>query len=140
MENSLKNKHPSPLFFHGQQSNMDQRWQNIGLLLMPSRFEGMPMAALEAMARGIPVLAFAVGGLPTLIEHGRNGWLVPAGNTEAFAAYIRTWQSLTSAQRQAMGHAARRTVDMNFSREAVIPQYLNLYQSAQKPQQAGAEL
>ena len=50
-------------------------------LVMPSRTEGLPNAALEAMAMGVPVAATAVGGLPQLLDHGRCGLLL--GDAEA---------------------------------------------------------
>ena len=57
----------------------------LDVLLHPSRAEGLGTAVIDAMALGVPPVAFAVGGLPELIEHGRNGLLVPAGDVSAFA-------------------------------------------------------
>jgi len=44
-------------------------------LLLASQSEGLPLVALEAMARGIPVISTRVGGMPEIIEHGVSGWL-----------------------------------------------------------------
>jgi glycosyltransferase involved in cell wall biosynthesis len=61
----------------------------VDLLLLPSRFEGMPITVLEALACGLPVVASAVGEVPSLVRHERNGWLVhdrePASFAEAIA-------------------------------------------------------
>ena len=58
-------------------------------MLVPSRSESFGLVALEAAACGIPVVAAAVGGLRTLVEHGRTGFLVEGRQPEAFAAYAR---------------------------------------------------
>ena len=55
--------------------------------LVPSRSESFGLVALEAAACGIPVVAAAVGGLRTIVEHGRTGFLVAGREAEAFAAY-----------------------------------------------------
>jgi len=55
-------------------------------MLHPSSAEGLGTAVIDAMALGVPPIAFRVGGLPELIEDGRSGLLVPAGDNAAFAA------------------------------------------------------
>lgn len=59
------------------------------LLAVPSIWpENMPLAVLEALAAGVPVLASEIGGLPELIQHGVNGWQVPPGDADAIAAAL----------------------------------------------------
>ncbi|HET7456971.1 MAG TPA: glycosyltransferase family 4 protein [Gemmatimonadaceae bacterium] len=57
----------------------------LDVLWHPSRAEGLGTAVIDAMALGVPPVAFAVGGLPELIEPGRSGLLAPAGDVDAFA-------------------------------------------------------
>ena len=56
-------------------------------MLVPSRSESFGLVALEAAACGTPVVAAAVGGLITLVEHGDTGFLVPTRNPDEYAAY-----------------------------------------------------
>lgn len=58
-------------------------------LVMSSFAEGLPMVIMEAFAVSRPVIATFVAGIPELVEHGRSGWLVPAGDVEALAAAMR---------------------------------------------------
>ncbi|HXW13031.1 MAG TPA: glycosyltransferase family 4 protein [Terriglobia bacterium] len=62
------------------------RWD---VFVLPSLEEGFPIAALDAMAAGLPVVATAVGGVPELIEDGKTGYLVPPRDTEALASRLR---------------------------------------------------
>ncbi|HSF64508.1 MAG TPA: glycosyltransferase, partial [Paracoccaceae bacterium] len=76
-------------------------------LILPSFAEGLPVVAMEAMAAGRPVLATAVAGLPELVEPGRSGWLVPAGDATALAEGIDRIADLSPEELAAMGRAAR---------------------------------
>jgi glycosyltransferase involved in cell wall biosynthesis len=57
-----------------------------GALVVPSRSEGMPRVIVEAFARGVPVIATAVGGIPDVVRHDETGLLVPPGDHHALAA------------------------------------------------------
>ncbi len=58
------------------------------IFIYPSFHEGIPIAVIEAMACGLPVVATRAGGLPDLVQEGVNGFLVPAGQAEALADQV----------------------------------------------------
>lgn len=116
--------------FHGHSSAMEETWRQVGLLLMPSRAEGLPMAALEALARGIPVAGSAVGGLPSLLRGLGGNWLFEAGNVEAAAGAVRRWHDLAPSALAAVRHDARRAVEERFSPSAALPAILSAYRAA----------
>ncbi|MFT6984552.1 MAG: glycosyltransferase involved in cell wall biosynthesis [Psychromonas sp.] len=125
--NALKEYCPDNLHLHGQQRNMDAVWPQIGLLVITSRYEGLPMAALEAMARGIPVLAFRVGALDKLIQHNYNGWLIEQGDIEQLALQIVHWQKISVTDKQSFQAAAKKVIDKKFSSKVAIPKLIAHY-------------
>lgn len=76
--------------------------------------EAQPLTIIEAMACGIPVVAFRVGGIPDLIIDGETGFLVDAGDTAAFEARVRTLLSDPDL-REKMARAARARFEAGFS-------------------------
>ena len=111
--------------FHGHQQNMNKVWQSIDVLIIPSRYEGLPMAALEAMSLGIPVIATAVGNLPQLINHSENGYLT--NDAKELEACINIWLSLSQNERSTLRQQAIETINKTYSPQAVIPQLLVCY-------------
>jgi len=118
------------LRFHGARAGMEGAWGGIGLLAITSRAEGLPLAALEAMAHGVPVAAFGLGGLPELIEDGRNGFLAPPEDLAALAAGVRRWAAMDPPARQAMAVAARGTIARDYARPRGIARVLAVYRAA----------
>ncbi|WP_117233932.1 glycosyltransferase family 4 protein [Vibrio maerlii] len=113
--------------FAGFQTNMAQCWGEIDLLVITSRFEGLPMTAIEAMARGIPILSLNVGAIVNLIEDQKNGWI--ASDMSSLSTKLQSYLSLSQNELNIIQRSARNTVSSNFSTEAVIPQVLKLYHS-----------
>lgn len=60
------------------------------VFVLPSRSEGLPLGLIEAMMMGLPCIASNVGGVPELLEHGRDGWLVARDDVEGLAAQLRS--------------------------------------------------
>ena len=113
--------------FMGAVAGMETAWRSIGLLVISSRAEGLPLAALEAMAHGVPVASFALGGLPELIEDGRTGFLAAPGDVSALTECVTRWLALGPEGRGAMARAAWRTVSERFSRTAGVAATRSLY-------------
>lgn len=124
----LQAKAPKNVTFHGQQKMADH-WQNIDLLCMPSRFEGLPMAALEAMAQSIPVVASKVGGLPQLINHQKSGWICSPENIDQFTSSICDWHALDTEAHYNISKAAFNTIKERYSPQAIIPKIETIYNS-----------
>ena len=98
------------------------------LLLLPSDAESFGLAALEAMACGVPVIGAAAGGLPEVVEDGRSGYLLPVGDVEGMASaalgLLRDEELWSRFSRE----ARRRAVEA-FPRDAIVDRYRGLYEA-----------
>lgn len=98
----------------------------LDLFLLPSETESFGLAALEAMACGVPVIATRTGGLPEVIDHDVTGMLYPVGDYEAMGgAAISLLKD--DERRRHMGDAARASAVERYSLDLIIPQYEELY-------------
>ena len=88
-------------------------WQ---YLLFPTDTEGMPNSVIEMMSMGIPVIASPVGGIPDIIDHGRNGWLMKGSGEEDILSALHDAVSCTENY-QSMSAAARKEIGHKFSLE-----------------------
>ncbi|MGI8439072.1 MAG: glycosyltransferase family 4 protein [Thermoleophilaceae bacterium] len=94
--------------------------------VLPSYAEGLPVALLEAMAQGLPVVATPVGGIPELIEHDRSGLLVTPGDVEGLAAALKRIANEPEL-RGRLGAEARRVVEAGFTRRAAMDRLTTLW-------------
>jgi N-acetyl-alpha-D-glucosaminyl L-malate synthase BshA len=113
--------------FLGKQDDVHDLLPLADLMLMPSQMESFGLAALEAMACGVPAIATRVGGVPELIDHGRNGMLFEIGDVAAMAEAAVALLS-DPGRLQQMSHAARQTAQQNFCTTRIIPLYEEYYQ------------
>lgn len=97
------------------------------LFCAPSRMENLANTVLESLACGTPVVAFAIGGMPDMIDHGANGYLAPPFDTADFAKGI-AW-GLAQRGRQDLRDACRKKITEQFSLDQEIEAYLRLYES-----------
>ena len=98
-------------------------------VVLVSRMEGLPNVVLEAMAHGKTVIATPVGGIPSLIEDGRTGFLVPVGDAAALRATIERVLADPELRRR-VGDAARARVTEYCSWDRVTDRTLQVYAEA----------
>ena len=116
----------APVRFLGFVRDVGQVLAAADVLALPSRTEGLPMAVLEAMAAGLPVVASAVGSLPEVLGEGA-GWLVPPGDVGALRDALG--QLTDPGRRQSVARTARARVEARYGARAMARTYRErLYQ------------
>ena len=119
------------VFFLGKLKNPLEALSIADLFLLPSESESFGLAALEAMACGVPVVASEAGGLPEVIRHGVSGMLAPVGDVDTMgdhAAFLLDPAHHERFRNQARERAAR------FGIDTVLPAYLEAYDRILQPQ------
>lgn len=117
--------------FLGNVANLEAVVSSCDLFLLPSETESFGMAALEALALEVPVIATRVGGLPEVVLDGEVGYLLPVADVAGMAD--RAIEILQNDElRQKLGHAARRHAIENFDIASVIPRYVEFYQRVRR--------
>lgn len=102
-----------------------EEYARCSAVVLASRQETVPMAVMEAMAAGKPVVSTDVGGLPYLVEDGKTGFIVKPADTRGFAS--RLLQLLENADlRKTMGSLSRRQAE-RFRLDVIAPKYRRLY-------------
>jgi len=113
--------------FVGKQARIVDYLCASDILLLPSEQESFGLAALEAMACELPVIATRVGGLPEVVDDGVTGFLSPVGDIDKMAE--DTYRLLTDKKfRRQMGRAARASAIARYSTHNIIPQYIEFYE------------
>ncbi len=113
--------------FTGKQLDIGTVLACSDLFLLPSATESFGLAALEAMAHRVPVIASRVGGIPEVIRHGVDGFLEPAGDVDAMALdAIRLLKD--KDLRRKFGESARKRAETTFAEDPIIDLYESLYE------------
>ena len=115
----------APLNWHGFVPTMAPYWQQLDVLLITSRAEGMPMAALEAMANGVVVIATDVGEMPSLID---SQWLVKESQWPQLAGKLKQLDQHGMAYWYALSQQQQHIVRANYSDTACWQQLRQIYQ------------
>ena len=108
------------------EARKDLFFQSIDLLCLPSHNENMPIALLEAMNYGRPVIATSVGSVPETIKDGVHGWLVPPRDIDKLATILDLAVSDPEELRR-RGQRARELVEAGYTWDANGPNYLTTY-------------
>ena len=113
--------------FLGKQDHMERLIPRMHALHLPSETEAFGLAALEAMACGVPPVATNTGGVPDLITHGIDGFMEAVGDTASQAR--RLIELLSDPARYArISAAARHTATTRFCTDLIIPFYERHYE------------
>ncbi len=115
------------VIFLGKQNDVIAKLGLADLFLLPSRLESFGLAALEAMACEVPVIATNVGGLPEVVEHGVDGYLVEPGDVQQAGRYAIELLSRADRGRE-MGKLARIHARKKYCANDVIPMYERYYE------------
>jgi glycosyltransferase involved in cell wall biosynthesis len=114
------------VIFLGQRADVPELLACCDVAVLPSLYEGLPLAVLEAMAAGKPIVATRVGGTSEAIQEDETGLLVPPADPGALANAIGTLLSSPALARQ-LAAAAQARVTQGFSAEVMTQQVANLY-------------
>jgi L-malate glycosyltransferase len=115
------------VIFEGEQPDPVPMLSCADVFLLPSALESFGMAALEAMACEVPVIASRVGGLPELIDDGRTGFLCALDDVDAMTD--RASRLISDPELGArMGRAGAASVAERFCTDRIVPMYEALYQ------------
>ena len=99
-------------------------------LVLPSFAEGLPVVIMEAMALGRPVLTTHIAGIPELVRHGTDGWLIPAGDVDALVEALSDLLSQSLQRLTEMGQAAKRRVLERHSIDTEARKLVELFRGA----------
>lgn len=122
--------------FTGFCKDMGSVFSELDLAVMPSLSEGLPITLLEAMAAGVPVIATAVGGIPSLIKDGSVGRLVPPRDAEALAVAIAELAA-SKELRNEISINAKRWIDERYSIQNTIEGYQSFYSELYEQRKGG---
>ena len=113
--------------FVGKRSNIAEYLGVSDIFLLPSELESFGLAALEASACELPVIATRIGGIPEVVNEGESGYLSDVGDVEKMSA--DTLKLLTDDElRTAFGKRGREISVQRYSTQAIIPQYIAFYE------------
>ncbi|USK33678.1 glycosyltransferase family 4 protein [Bacillus sp. F19] len=113
--------------YMGKVDNVRDYLANADVFLLPSRYEGISNALLEAMASKLTIIASKVGGNPDLIKHGENGFLFERENIEQLQNLI---EGIMSSQYDvsSIGEAAYKFIEKDYDLDKISNKYIKLYQ------------
>jgi glycosyltransferase involved in cell wall biosynthesis len=112
--------------FLGDRSDVPELLSRSDIVVLASRFEGLPISIIEAMRAGLPVVATDVGGVSELVHDGVTGYLVPPSDVEALRSKIETLIK-SPELRKKMGSAGRERFRERFAEAAMLQRTLEVY-------------
>ncbi|WP_441291320.1 glycosyltransferase [Sorangium sp. KYC3313] len=114
------------VLFTGERHDVPALLAAFDVFALPSLSEGLPLALLEAMTAGLPVVATDVGGVSTVLVHGETGFLVPSDEVTPLAARLSELHA-NPARAAQMGRSGRRLALRRYSAIQMAERYMELY-------------
>lgn len=112
--------------FLGEVHNVEEVMSGLDVFTLSSHYEGLPMVLVEAMGASLPVVATAVGGVPKVVQNGKTGFLVPAGDQGAFEKALRSVRD-DRARADQMGATGCSVAQEKYSLDRMVDEYLRAY-------------
>ena len=114
------------IIFTGYSERVIDYLNTMDILVLPSLWEGLPNAIIQAMNMGIPVVTSNVGGCPEIVNNMKNGILFPSNNLDEFIESVQILiEDRDFASR--LGANAKRTAEERFSLSRMIEEYAKFY-------------
>ncbi len=113
----------------GDQDTLAKYYSAADMLLYPLIADTCPLEVLEDQGCGLPVISFATGGIPEIIDHQKTGYLAKYKSTDDLIRGIQWLLSRSSSEVMAMSEAATTKILSDFTLEKMTDQYLNLYRA-----------
>ncbi len=123
---------PDQVRFLGFRSDVPDLLAAADFFVLPSRMEGLPLAVLEAMSHGLPIVTTRIGGNPEVVTDGEHGLLVPVEDPDALAAALARFAGDPELRRK-LGEAGRQRVAKEFSFSEMTRKYEAIYDRLVSP-------
>ena len=125
----ISNALEASVHFAGEVGNVHEYLQASDIFVLPTEEDAFPLALIEAMACGLPVISTPVGGIEEVITHRENGLIVETGNSQQLYDALHCLITDTSLS-GSLGRAAVGTVQNRYSREIIANKYIELFGAA----------
>lgn len=117
------------VIFTGPRRDLERFYAEADIFVMTSLQENMGVVIYQAMAMGLPVVAYDAGTIAEIVEHGRTGRLVTSGDVDALADALASLLNAPGTVRKEMGASARRVIETDYSAETMARRYEEVYLS-----------
>ena len=115
--------------FLGLRTDVDKVILTSDCFVLSSKYEGLPIAILEAMAAGLPIVSTEVGAIPEVVENKRNGILVSKENSERLGEALSDMMCLDDKTRSVMGECSKERIKDHFASAVISKEWMSVYLS-----------